>query len=190
MQSLGSLHLKEGTSKHPSQVTHSVSLQSFSSLESPRLFSTIESCRSKYAYLSPQAMIALLSFHLTLFSCSSRPASDPPPPPLPSLPPPSSLIEGRMAGQWTAQTATIDENNYEIMTATSGGEEDEYLLPNSVLKKGGDGDTYVYGSGSQGNGNYEYIQYQQINSHPGSLSDSGSLFSSELKGPCILRIAS
>lgn len=96
-----------------------------------------------------------------------------------------------MAGHWTAQNATIEENNYEIMTATSGGEEDEYLLPNSLLpngavKTGGDGDTYVYGSGSQGNGNYEYIQYQQINSHPDSLSDSGSLFSSELKGPCIL----
>ncbi len=71
----------------------------------------------------------------------------------------------------------ISEDAYEIMSATTDNCDDEYLLPNSCLKS--PEDTYL-SAGSQENGNYEYIQYSQMDNYqPTNSSDSGSLFSSK-----------
>lgn len=159
VQSLNCLHLKERPPARV-QLAHSVSLQSFSSIETPSHPSAKGSSKS-----SPSN------------SSCRRPISEPPPPPLPTtLPPRIEEEEVAVCHRSGPMKSGISEDAYEVMSASTDNCDDEYLLPNSCLKS--PEDTYL-SAGSQENGNYEYIQYSQMDHYrPTSSSDSGSLFSS------------
>lgn len=125
--------------------------------------------------------MALLLTHFRSPSNSCRrPMAEPPAPPLPTSLPPRSVIEEEVLCHRSGPLKSgISEDAYEIMSASTDNCDDEYLLPNSCLKF--TEDAYVSGESQEnGNANYEYIQYSQMdNYHPTSSSDSGSLFSSK-----------
>ena len=101
-----------------------------------------------------------------------RPLSEPPPPPLPKEPPPNVIDE-----KITNLTSCKHVNNasdafYEVMSSGNSCD-DDYLLPNSLLKP-----TEYFDSDSQENINYEYIQYNLIDNNLTNSSDSSSMLSS------------
>ena len=174
VHSLSNLHLEDATDQR-SQLSHSVSLQSFSSAETPNQHSIKGSCRSRYC-----AAWLIFNIHLLELFCSPsdscrRPISEPPPPPLPKELPPN-VIEECPSSQLVSCKPGISEDAYEIMNANVDNCDNEYLLPNSALKPP---DSIYLASSSQENANYEYIQYSQMENQPTNSSDSGSLLSSE-----------